>query len=180
MQRFPFNTKTPIGFSVAFVLQYLLLINLLIIPKCFYLIGIAILPMLFSLIDDTKRELVAIQESLRDRKKRKKNTATIVEIHSIPFGRETVTFDFASIASINHKNRNTSFRYLLSDGHVNSQTFGKLHWCWSVHMPLLECAVFFYWSKLKRSFYHYFTLLVILHWIQSPHAYSLSFCVPFF
>lgn len=69
MQRFPFNTKTPIGFSVAFVLQYLLLVNLLIIPKCFYLIGIAILPMLFSLIDDTKRDLIAIQETGKSGKK---------------------------------------------------------------------------------------------------------------
>lgn len=83
--RFPFDTKTPVGFSVAAVIQYLLLINLMIIPKCFYMLGIATLPMLISIIDDIKRDLNAIQQSLRDKKKRRnvfKPLTQFIQCHS--------------------------------------------------------------------------------------------------
>lgn len=39
---------------------------------CFLSIGIALLPMIFSMSDDIKRDLNAIQESVRDKRQRSK------------------------------------------------------------------------------------------------------------
>lgn len=55
------------------------------ILKCIFLIGIAILPMLFPLTDDIKGDLKAIQQSLRYKKKRSKVAeplAQFIQFHS--------------------------------------------------------------------------------------------------
>lgn len=84
-KRFPFNTKTRIGFSVATIIQYIFLLDLMISMECFLLIGIATLPMLFPLTDDIKCDLSAIQRLLRDKTKRIKMTKPLskfIQFHS--------------------------------------------------------------------------------------------------
>lgn len=71
-KRYPFNTKNPLGFIVAIVIEYVFVVNLMIIPKCFYTTGITALPMLFSLASDIKSDLNAIQQSLSYKRKRSK------------------------------------------------------------------------------------------------------------
>lgn len=83
---FPFDTKTPIRFSIAILTQYVLLVNVMIVDDCLYTIGMTTLPMLFPLIDDIKRDLYAIQQSLKHRKKRwklAKPLSQFIQFHSV-------------------------------------------------------------------------------------------------
>lgn len=57
----------------------------MIIVKCFFMIGIATMPMLFPLIDDIRRDLNVIQQSLNNKTKRSKMAkpvAQFVQFHS--------------------------------------------------------------------------------------------------
>lgn len=71
-KRFPFDIKSPVGFSVAIIIEYAFVANLMIVPECFYTIGTTALPMLFSLANDIQYELNKIQRSLSYRRRRSK------------------------------------------------------------------------------------------------------------
>lgn len=84
-RRFPFDTKAPIGFLAAIVLQCFMTSSLMIIFKRFLMFGLATLPLLFPLTDDIKCDLKAIEESLRDKTKRSKMAKPLsqfVQFHS--------------------------------------------------------------------------------------------------
>lgn len=85
LARFPFDAKTPIGFSAAIAILYVLTSNIVVIVKTFLLIGIATMPMLFSLTDDIQCDLSTIKRSLGHRRKRLKiteNLSQFVQFHS--------------------------------------------------------------------------------------------------
>lgn len=85
LQRFPFDTKTPFRFSVAMAIQYFIALSLMIVLNCFYMVGVATLPVLFPLTDDIKWNLDSIQRSLRNKRERKrmvKPLAHFVQFHS--------------------------------------------------------------------------------------------------
>lgn len=60
VRRFPFDTKSPIGYALAVVIEYIFDVYMLIIIKCIAIIGLATLPMLFLLVNDVIRELNTI------------------------------------------------------------------------------------------------------------------------
>lgn len=74
------------------VIQYLIALSLMIVLNCFYMIGIATLPMLFPLTDDIKCNLDSIQQSLRDKRKRKKMVEPLAQF--VQFHSNTTQFSF--------------------------------------------------------------------------------------
>lgn len=83
--RFPFDTKSPIGFSAAMAILYVFTSNAMIIIKSFVLIGIATMPMLFPLTQDMKYDLNNIKSSLKDKTKRLKmfeRLSQFIQFHS--------------------------------------------------------------------------------------------------
>lgn len=73
------------GYTIACILLYLFSILGMITVKCFFMVGIATLPMLFALTDDIRRDLNAIQQSLKEKRKRPKLAkplARFIRFHS--------------------------------------------------------------------------------------------------
>lgn len=66
-------------------MQFFLIGYLMVVQKCFILIGIATLPMIFTLTKDMKCDLNAIQQSLKDKQKRSdmaKPMTQFIQFHS--------------------------------------------------------------------------------------------------
>lgn len=77
--------KNPIGFFLALIIQYTYMLNVMVTIKCFYVIEFATLSMLFPLTDDIKRDFNAIQQLLKNSKKRSKVVKPLtqfVQFHS--------------------------------------------------------------------------------------------------
>lgn len=84
-KRFPFNATTPITFSAAIILEYVYVFNMMITTITVYMIGIGMLPVLFPLTDDIKRDLMAIQQSFKDKRRRSemaKPMSQFIQFHS--------------------------------------------------------------------------------------------------
>lgn len=84
-QRYPFDTKNPMGFLAANVILYVIVLVSIIILKCIVLLGVSTMPLLFPLTDDIKCELNAIQQSLKDKRHRSKMAKPLsqfVQFHS--------------------------------------------------------------------------------------------------
>lgn len=89
--RFPFETDTLIGYSVACTMEYLFSVLGMITVKCFFMVGIATMPMLFALTDDIKLDLNAIQRSLTDKRTRSKMAKPLTQF--IQFHSDTKQFE---------------------------------------------------------------------------------------
>lgn len=75
IKRFPFDTKTPIGFSVAIFMDYILYVGIMITVECLMIFGIGTCSMLFPLTNDMKCDL----KSCGVKSKCKKNRSKIVK-----------------------------------------------------------------------------------------------------
>lgn len=88
------------GFSVATIIQYIFILDLMISMECFLLIGIGTLPLLLTLTDDIKYDLYAIHRSLGNKKNRKKMGKSLSKF--IQFHSETRQLSLI-LFSINHE-----------------------------------------------------------------------------
>lgn len=83
--RFPFDTKTPIGYLVAITIEYLFIVDIMVIIESFIMIGIAILPVLFLLVNDIIGDWNTINMVLKFKRKRSqivKQLPRIIQFHS--------------------------------------------------------------------------------------------------
>lgn len=60
IQRYPFDTKSLIGYSFGAITQYTYVNNMLIVIKCLAIIGTATLLMLFTILNDINADLSTI------------------------------------------------------------------------------------------------------------------------
>lgn len=76
----------------------------MLIPKCFYLFGIVTVPLLFSLANDIKSDLGAMQQSLMDKSKRSEVAKALT--HFIQFYSDTrqLSVAFLKFSSSNPSN----------------------------------------------------------------------------
>lgn len=84
-KRFPFDTKSPIRFSVAIVFQFVTTFSSMNILKCVFLIGTATLPMIFPMTDDIRCDLDAMQRLLTEKRNRKHvatSLKSMIQFHS--------------------------------------------------------------------------------------------------
>lgn len=89
----PYEIGTPIGFSVAILMQYIFIVDIMSIVECFVLIGISTLPIIFSMTNDIATELNSINVCLRYKKMRLKMAAQFVKI--IQFHSDTIQLSFS-------------------------------------------------------------------------------------
>lgn len=84
-ERFPFNTKNPVGFLIAVSIQHILVTCLMISVKCVAIFGIGTYSMLFPLISFLKDDLQTANDNARRRRNRSKTfsqISRIVRFHS--------------------------------------------------------------------------------------------------
>lgn len=124
-QRIPFNTKHPIGFSVAIVIQFVLIRNVMILLYCFLLIGIATLPMLFPLTDDIKCDMKTIQKSLKNKRKRSKIIESLSQFVQSHADARQLNLKFLFVFQLHRITLVLLISSSFSDWHVIFQTFGK-------------------------------------------------------
>lgn len=84
-QRFPFDTKNPVGFSVAIVIQYIQSICSMVATDCFTVCVFGTSALIFPLTKDMKNDLEAININAKRKRTRSKivsQFAQFVQFHA--------------------------------------------------------------------------------------------------
>lgn len=85
LQRLPFDWQNPLGYVIAFILQYILTFNLFVTVLGILIFGAAICSMLISLVEDMKRDLDTLKASARAKCARREilmKFCHLIELHS--------------------------------------------------------------------------------------------------
>lgn len=96
IQRLPFDTTTPIGYTLGLLIQLISVLTVTNSLKCAAVIGLAILPVLFLLANDLVCDLNIIF-AMCSRKKRKKvqfskKVSQFIQLHSDTIQLSTVYY----------------------------------------------------------------------------------------
>lgn len=86
IHRFPFDWKNPTGYLIAFIMEYILILNLLFFIICALCHGIGIYILIQSLTDDVKTDLktfIALSKSKRNHVKLLKQLTAFVQFQTI-------------------------------------------------------------------------------------------------
>lgn len=94
-RRMPYETRAPLGFTVAILMQYVFIVDIMTIVECFVLIGVSTLPIIFSMTNDIVTELNNIDMCLRYKKLRLKMTKLFVKL--IQFHSDTIQLSLGPI-----------------------------------------------------------------------------------
>lgn len=92
IQRIPYKTDTPIGFSIAILMQYIFIVDIMTIIECFVLIGISTLPIIFAMTNDIVIELNGINMCLKYKKLRLKMAKQFIKL--VQFHSDTIQLSF--------------------------------------------------------------------------------------
>lgn len=85
IQRFPFDSKTPIGYMVSFVLEYLMLMYVSYAVACILSIGFGAYSFIIAMTEDIKINVNITNDDIKIKKNRSKIVEQIsdfIEIHS--------------------------------------------------------------------------------------------------